>query len=292
MRAEKQLRQIGLFLALTVLMSTIFYALIIGTGRTGGGHGLYAGCLMWCPALSALLTCRLSGISIRTLGWGWGAWRWQWLAYGIPFAYAAIAYVLIWLAGWGGFPDPAFVAATRMSLNWMGTPQWLVVLGYFALTASAGLTTSVAHALGEEIGWRGFLSPRMTAAFGFSTGAVLTGIVWAVWHLPLLLFADYNNGTPWWFELPCFAVMIVSSSVVMAWLRWRSGSLWTGAIFHASHNLFIQSFFTPMTAARGEITRYSIDEFGFAVPTVVLLCAIATLLLTRSVRERMVVGSE
>jgi hypothetical protein len=75
-----------------------------------------------------------------------------------------------------------------------------------------------------------------------------------------------------------FAVMVISQSIIMAWLRQVSGSLWTGVVFHASHNLFIQSFFTPATAARGTITSYAIDEFGFAVPVATLLFAFALLI--------------
>src|SRR5713226_5715695 len=99
MSAGNPRRQIGLFLALTALLSSVFYAFIIVTGHAGGGHGAYATGLMWCPALAALLTCRLSGISLETLGWGWGKWRWQWLAYAIPLAYAAVAYATVWGAG-------------------------------------------------------------------------------------------------------------------------------------------------------------------------------------------------
>jgi membrane protease YdiL (CAAX protease family) len=275
------LRQIGVYLALTVAMSSVFYGFIIVTGHAGGGRGAYATGLMWCPGLAALLTCRLSGVPIKSLGWGWGRWRWQWLAYAIPFAYAALAYGFVWAFNLGGFPDPDFVARTRTSLNWVQTSDGLVVLGSFLLVATTGMAASVAHALGEEIGWRGFLSPRMTAAFGFVTGAVMTGIIWTSWHLPILLFADYNSGTPWWFGMSCFAVMVISMSIIMAWLRRASGSLWTGAIFHASHNLFVQSFFTPATSARGNVTPYAIDEFGFAVPTTVMIFAIAILMFMR-----------
>ena len=279
MIAGKVPRQIGLFLAFTLLFSSIFYTFIIVTGHAGGGHGAYATGLMWCPALAALLTCRVSGTNVGTLGWGWGEWRWQWLAYFIPLAYAAVAYAVIWGAGFGGFPDPEFITWTRKSLSWVATPDWLVVLGYFALVATTSMAASVGHALGEEIGWRGFLSTRMTETFGFTTGAVLTGVIWTGWHLPILVFADYNSGTPWWFGIPCFAVIVVSMSIVMAWLRRASGSLWTGAIFHASHNLFVQSFFTPATSARGSVTPYAIDEFGFALPATVLICAIATVII-------------
>ena len=137
------------------------------------------------------------------------------------------------------------------------------------------MAASVGHALGEEIGWRGFLGPRMVERFGFTAGALLTGVVWASWHLPILLFADYHSAAPSWFGVSCFAIMVVSMSIIMAWLRRLSGSLWTGAIFHASHNLFVQSFFTPATRSRGTATAYAIDEFGFALPATVLICAIA-----------------
>jgi membrane protease YdiL (CAAX protease family) len=133
---------------------------------------------------------------------------------------------------------------------------------------------SLSTALGEEIGWRGFLTPALVARFGFTGGALITGVIWATWHMPILLFADYNAGTPWWFAMPCFVVLVLSCSVVMTWLRMRSGSLWTGALVHASHNLFIQAFFTPITVAHGTITPYAIDEFGFVVPLVMTVFAV------------------
>jgi uncharacterized protein len=92
--------------------------------------------------------------------------------------------------------------------------------------------------------------------------------------MPVLLFADYNSGTPWWFALSCFAVMVVAISVVLTWIRLRSNSVWPCAIFHASHNLFIQGFFSPLTATKGRWTPYAVDEFGVAVPAVAIVFAI------------------
>ena len=45
--------------------------------------------------------------------------------------------------------------------------------------------------------------------------------------------------------------------------RMKSGSLWTGVILHASHNLFIQAILTPLTIDNGK-TMYYIDEFELA----------------------------
>ncbi|MDB6046817.1 MAG: hypothetical protein JWM63_5368 [Gammaproteobacteria bacterium] len=83
---------------------------------------------------------------------------------------------------------------------------------------------------------------------------MLTGIVWTAWHVPILLFADYNSGTPWWFSLPCFTVMVAALSIMLTWLRRRSNSVWPCAILNVSHNLFVQGFFTPLTGARGSLT--------------------------------------
>jgi len=268
-------RSVVLFLILTAALSSMFYTFIIATGHVGGGNGVYELGLMWSPAIAALLTCRLRGLSLQSLGWGWGAWRWQWLAFVIPLGYAAVAYGIVWLSGYGGFPDPKFVVSTRASLGWTSAPDWLVLGGYFLLIGSAGMALSMAFALGEEIGWRGFLAPRLTARFGFKAGALLTGVIWTAWHLPLVFFADYNNSAPSWFGVTCFAALLLGMSVIMAWLRLSSGSLWTAAIFHASHNQFIQVFFTPATSVRGTKTSFAIDEFGFALPAVVLVLAIA-----------------
>jgi membrane protease YdiL (CAAX protease family) len=55
--------------------------------------------------------------------------------------------------------------------------------------------------------------------------------------------------------------MVIGSSFIYTWMRLKSGSLWTGVLLHASHNLFIQSFFDPITMDTGR-TKYIIGEFG------------------------------
>jgi membrane protease YdiL (CAAX protease family) len=67
--------------------------------------------------------------------------------------------------------------------------------------------------------------------------------------------------------------MVVAIAVIFAWLRLKSGSLWTGAILHASHNLYVQAIFTPLTQDRGK-TAWYIDEFGAVLPIVAVAFAI------------------
>jgi membrane protease YdiL (CAAX protease family) len=261
------------YLTLATLISSLWWAIIIETGHVGGGAGHYVEGLMWSPAIAAFLSIAWLRLDPRSLGLGWGGGRCALMAYLTPLAYAAIAYGVVWSFGFGGFPNAAAIAALSKRLGWSMGAGGFVPL-YFLLIATTGMIGSVAHALGEEIGWRGFLAPRMVARFGFTGGAVLTGVIWAAWHAPILLFADYNSGTPAWYALPCFAMMVVAISVMLTWIRLRSNSVWPCAILHASHNLFIQGFFTPLTAPRGTPTPYAIDEFGWAVPAVAVLFAL------------------
>ncbi|MBE1159062.1 CPBP family intramembrane glutamic endopeptidase [Dyella acidiphila] len=263
MAIDKPSSRIGIYLLLVLALSSIFYALIIHAGHLAAAHGMYVLGLMWSPATAALLTCRITGKPYAQLGFAWPRTRWAIIAWLLPLAYAGVPYLIVWVSGMGGFGNPDFVNDMRKSLGWGDAPTWVIEAGSLLLIGTLDMVEGVASGLGEEIGWRGFLAPEITRACGFTGGTLLTGVIWASWHMPILLFADYNAGTPWWFGMPCFAVMVIFSSFAFNWLRLRSGSVWPAAILHGSHNVFIQVWLTPITIKHGSITAYAIDEFGF-----------------------------
>jgi hypothetical protein len=81
--------------------------------------------------------------------------------------------------------------------------------------------------------------------------------------------------------------MVLGSATIAAWLRLRAGSVWPCAIYHASHNLFIQSLFTPFTEVRSGNpvwmqTRWWIDEFGAMLAITSGLTALIILVRYRS----------
>ncbi|SFO33318.1 CPBP family intramembrane glutamic endopeptidase [Sphingomonas sp. OK281] len=267
-------RSIALFLILTCVLTTPFWALAIATGDSAGGRGAYSVGIMWGPGAAALFTCWLRQRSVAGLGWKWGEKRWQLLSYTWPLAVCVVVYGLICVLGLGSFPNPVGVSSIRTSLAWPNAGQWTVVSGWFLLLATTGEIRGIASALGEELGWRGFLAPVLCRRLGFTQGALLTGAIWAVWHFPIIFFSNYDSATPWWFSTPCFVIEVLSLSVIMAWIRLKSGSLWTGAIAHASINLFNQGYFAPLTAPRGHITAYFVDESGAGLPIVLLVTAI------------------
>jgi membrane protease YdiL (CAAX protease family) len=265
-------RRILIFLAITFLFSSVFYFLIIST-KLSGGSGLYVRALMWCPALAALLTCCLVRKPVIELGWKWGKTKYQIWSYLIPIAYALIAYVGTWVSRFGEFYNHEFVKKVAASFGWNQLSPGTVIVLYVLLAGTYGMISSSASALGEEIGWRGFLVPELAKVTSFSGTALISGLIWSVWHYPVLIFGGYNAGTPVWYALICFTVMVISISFVFAWMRLKSGSLWTGVFLHASHNLFIQSIFTPLTRDTGK-TAYVIDEFGLALPLVSIFFAV------------------
>ena len=266
--AGKSRVQVAQYLLLVFAFSSVFYFLVLRSGSLGYGRGMYVLGLMWCPALAGMLTLRLNDRSIGELGWKWGETKYQLWSWFVPLLYASIAYGIVWIAGFGGLGNRDFLHSLAQQMH-LRAPEWVSAgLGIF-LTGTYGLIRSVGSALGEEIGWRGFLVPELSRTTSFTATALISGAVWSLWHYPILIYGDYNAGTPTWYGLTCFTVMVISASFVFAWMRLKSGSLWTGAILHGSHNLYIQAIFTPLTR-NTEKTAWYIDEFGAMLPLVAI----------------------
>lgn len=264
-------RPVFTYLLLVFAFSSLFYFFTLKAHTLGAGAGLYVMGLMWCPGLAAMATLKLNGRKLTELGWNWPERKHAFQSWAIPLVYAVVAYLVIWSFGFGGVPNREFMQqiSTRMGLP---ISAWFATALYAVLGGSFGLIRGLASALGEEIGWRGFLVPELFRKFGFTGAAFISGIVWSCWHYPLLIWGDYNSGTPTWYGLTCFTVMVISLSFIFAWIRIKSGSLWTGALLHASHNLYIQAILTPLTRNTGK-TAWYIDEFGAVLPIVTMLFA-------------------
>jgi len=272
-------KKIGCFYGLTMLFAGVFDAFELHAGKMDSGNLLYVTGAMWSPALAAFATKRIFGESVRDLPWKWGDARYAWLGYLIPILYTVPVYAIVWMSGLGAF-NLASLTKTTESFGWQNFPTGLALALFVVLTASLGMVGKLSRALGEEIGWRGFLVPELAKVTSFPMVALISGLMWAAYHYPVLLFGDYNAGGPAWFGLLCFTVMVVADSFILAWLTLRSRSLWPAAISHASHNLFIQSIFTPLTRDTGP-TKYIIDEFGVGLVVTVGIGALVAWRLPR-----------
>jgi len=130
---------------------------------------------------------------------------------------------------------------------------------------------SVITATGEEIGWRGFLLPKMSEIWNVKTAIVVSGLIWAIWHFPLMIAGVYKPGTPLLYQLSMFTIEIIAVTAIMAFIRLNSKSVWPAIILHASHNYFDQIIFSPLTNEAK--SAYFVGETG--VITAILLVLIA-----------------
>lgn len=238
--------ELAVFLGLTCAMSAPLYAM-----AASRGGDVYL--LMWVPGASAIATRLLFHRSVGGLGWSLPSLRLAVIAYIAPVVYASIAYGLVWWTGFGDL-DPS---------RFQGDMATFLVIG---------MLQTLFLSLGEELGWRGFLVPALANTMSFRRTAFVSGVIWALWHVPLIVLAGYNAGTPAWYALPFFFTMVIAISFPLAWVRLRSKSVWPAAVLHASHNLFVQGWFDQVTVDTGP-TRWLVGEFGAVLALTVATCA-------------------
>jgi membrane protease YdiL (CAAX protease family) len=254
---------ISVYLQLTLLFSAVPWILIIWSGHLNMGYGLIIPVIMWCPALAALLTSRLLGRKLGSLGWRWPQPKHLAAAYLVPLAYASVAYGAVWILQLGEW-NSEFVSSVAEGLGLNGWPTWASFTLAILCMATGGVIQNVSITLGEEIGWRGLLVPELAKRMSYTKTSLVSGLIWAAWHSPLLLFADYNAGTNRWYALFCFTLTCISMSFMLAWFRLKSDSLWPAVLFHGSHNVFLPIVFDNLTRNTGHTLLYT-SVFG-AVP--------------------------
>ena len=110
----------------------------------------------------------------------------------------------------------------------------LAALGMLAVVIPAGFVNAL-PALGEEIGWRGYLLNELRD-WPPLPADVLIGVVWGLWHAPLILLG-YNYPTaPVLGAFVLMPSMCVLLSIWIGWLRRRSNSTWIAALAHGASN--------------------------------------------------------
>jgi membrane protease YdiL (CAAX protease family) len=180
-------------------------------------------------------------------------------------------YVFTWLTGLGEFPNPALIA--RLVEKYSSSNHAITMAVFVLFSMTVDMVFPLLSALGEEIGWRGLLVPELARVTGFTKTALISGVVWAAWHMPAIFLADLNSaGTPNVYAAAMYAILIISMSFPLAWLTLKSGSLWPAVLLHASHNGLIQGIFDKLTG-KTEITPYITGEFGVGVALTSLVVA-------------------
>ena len=196
----------------------------------------------------------LGSLGVRT----WG------LAFGLPFIVLLVSYGIVWMTGIAGFAVP---------------PDLADMLLQIALNFGAGLVLC----FGEEIGWRGYLLPRLMR-LGTRPALLLSGFMQALWHLPFILFTAFYHGEGnVWLIVALFVSTMTVAGVLFGYLRLASGSTWPAIIAHSIFNSYWTLFGAFTVAASPLAFEYLAGESGLL--TLVGVTVSAVVLLNRLERK-------
>lgn len=155
----------------------------------------------------------------------------------IGFATLAVVEFASWgKAGWFAFSQSIVTISGGPWLLGEGAQNWTKFIANVLLTGGYFAAYNGLFAVGEELGWRGFLQGVLVARLGVTRGIGLLGLIWSLWHLPVLL-AGYNYPEhPILGALVLFPVQLVAASFFLGWLTIRAGSFWPAALAHGAVN--------------------------------------------------------
>lgn len=110
-------------------------------------------------------------------------------------------------------------------------PLWLLV----GQSLLGGITINAIFAFGEEIGWRGFLLQEFRS-LGFWKASLLIGLIWGIWHAPLIIFAGHNYPSTPILGIVMMTLFCILMSPILAFITIKSRSIFPAAFFHGIIN--------------------------------------------------------
>lgn len=162
-------------------------------------------------------------------------WRYYLIAWFLPFA--VVAFIVLGAGILGlGHPDFSLPGGLAHLAPHAKVSHALAGIIGYVMPLQLLITAPIIAPLlfGEEFGWRGYLQLRLLARWP-TLAAIATGIIWGLWHLPLIL-RGYEFPRDPLIATAVFCTSTVLLSIVFGWLRRKSGSIWVTSLAHAATN--------------------------------------------------------
>ena len=182
----------------------------------------------WAPTIAAVILVQLSdgfaGVKKflkKVLHWRVGL-RWYLV---VLFGIAAIAYIAIGVGMLFGIPAP--------EIRLPGGLPREALIGFLPIFFLVNIF--VGGPLAEDIGWRGYLLPKLREHMNALNASLIIGIIWAVWHLPFFIFSEWNAAVGY-VPFLWFTMLTTSWSLLFAWVYVNTNSILMPVLFHAAIN--------------------------------------------------------
>lgn len=174
------------------------------------------------------------------------------------------------------FPMRWYAALLLPPFLVLSTLLWLKTFVSAAYTPNRfllGLAFGVPAGFLEEIGWMGFAFPRMRRNFSAMVAAVLLGLLWSVWHWPVVDFLGtaVPHGSYWWPFFLSFTAAMTAMRVLIAWLYANTTSVFLCQLMHVFSTGSLVIFSPPRVSGAQEAFWYA--AYAAALWLIVLLLA-------------------
>ena len=210
------------------------------------------------PIIAAVVVTAVAGGPRRLVGLLRAVVRWRvsWSRYVIALAGPFL------IAGVIGALAIAFEVVRPASLgDAFGWSTWSALPLLLVTTAFLG------GPLFEEVGWRGFLLDELQRRRTVLVSTAVVAMVWAVWHLPLLISEPTGQRPPF-----PFLVWVLGQAVVLTWIyNTSSGSVLLAVLFHAAANVAGRLLIEPFLGQDGFVVVWWLMAAAYALGAAVLI---------------------
>jgi membrane protease YdiL (CAAX protease family) len=248
----------------------VFEAIIIT------GNFLWSSILMFAPAAASVVARLVLREGFADVSFRFGGrrtWKMILLALVFPIVVGLVAYGIAWATGLAQF-DPQLPAGLIATLVGEVTSSPVMVFVIMLLFATfVGVFPQSLSAAGEEIGWRGYMLMRLIDA-GVPRPVLVSGIIWGLWHIPLILAGLYVAGSSPILSAVLFMVSVVTVGFVIARMRLETGSIWPAIAFHGAWNSNVYGAFDPATMGTGAGPTLWVGEAGILTVLTLVVAAV------------------
>lgn len=215
-------------------------ALVVVSRVTGVSALGLAPVYMFSPAVAGLVVCVRRDVPLSRVGLRLGRVRWLLVAAVIALPLVGLTLALSIAVPGVGF-DPSADPIPGLALP----PGIAGVAATFALVLGLGVTVNAVSALGEEIGWRGYLLWEL-APLGFWKASLAVGAVWGIWHAPVIVTGH---------NYPSFPVVGVMTAACVAF-----SPLYTHLVVRAESVLAAALLPGVFNGSAGLVTAYAVAD--------------------------------